>query len=254
MMFRHLLLLLIALAPLSAYSVTLEERLFKGVNYALFKIDLKKERLTHHWQDGEGRAYNSLQNFVNGVEREGRSVLFAINSGIYSGEYRPLGLHIEDGEWLIPLNRVTTNAGAGNFSLFPNGVFYITKRGSASVVTTEQFARLSEKEQREIESATQSGPMLLIDGAFNHRFIKGSSSLKLRSGVCVKDATEVFFVVGEGESSFYDFASLFRDELKCRDALYLDGTIARAYHNGRFYGATGLSRMRRLVAFWSVIG
>jgi uncharacterized protein YigE (DUF2233 family) len=34
--------------------------------------------------------------------------------------------------------------------------------------------------------ATQSGPMLLIDGKLNEQFVDDSDSLKWRSGVCVK--------------------------------------------------------------------
>jgi uncharacterized protein YigE (DUF2233 family) len=37
------------------------------------------------------------------------------------------------------------------------------------------------------------------------------------------------FVISEDPINFYDFAVLFRDRLKCGDALYLDGNVSSLY-------------------------
>jgi uncharacterized protein YigE (DUF2233 family) len=86
--------------------------------------------------------------------------------------------------------------------------------------------------------ATQSGPMLVIDGQVNPAFDETSDSLKWRSGVCAKTPHAVVFAVSESPVSFHAFARVFRDDLGCRDALYLDGTLSRIYtRNGGYAGA-----------------
>ncbi|MGB4859960.1 MAG: phosphodiester glycosidase family protein, partial [Dokdonella sp.] len=77
--------------------------------------------------------------------------------------------------------------------------------------------------------ASQSGPMLLIDGSINPKFDIDSDSRKWRSGVCAPRPDRVEFVVSTVPVSFHEFARVFRDQLGCRDALYLDGTLSRIW-------------------------
>jgi uncharacterized protein YigE (DUF2233 family) len=74
--------------------------------------------------------------------------------------------------------------------------------------------------------ATQSGPMLVIDGKLHPRFLPDSDSLKRRNGVGVSRDGMVHFAISENTVRFYDFATLFRDALDAPNALYLDGTIS----------------------------
>ena len=75
--------------------------------------------------------------------------------------------------------RVITNAdGPGNFGLLPNGVFCI-RDGRADVIETLRFA----EEAPNCRFATQSGPMLVIDGALHPRFMRDSTSRYIRNGV-----------------------------------------------------------------------
>ena len=76
---------------------------------------------------------------------------------------------------------------------------------------------------------------VVIDGQLNKQFLDDSGSVKFRSGVCAQTPTEVVFAVSEAPVNFHDFASLFRDQLGCRDALYLDGSISQLYVDGRDY-------------------
>lgn len=45
----------------------------------------------------------------------------------------------------------------------------------------------------------------------------------------VKASGEIVFAFTEEPMNFYEFATLFRDELNCPDALYLDGVISNLY-------------------------
>jgi len=56
-----------------------------------------------------------------------------------------------------------------------------------------------------------------------------SRSLYVRNGVGVKSPHEVYFVISEGEVNLYDFANVFKEQLHCRDALYLDGCVSQVY-------------------------
>ena len=78
------------------------------------------------------------------------------------------------------------------------------------------------------KSATQSGPMLVIDGKLHPRFLKHSTSRYVRNGVGTSaDGTQAIFAISNNTINFYDFALFFRDHLKLRNALYLDGNISR---------------------------
>ena len=119
----------------------------------------------------------------------------------------------------------------------PNGIFYLDQRGNAGVVTTERWRKLA----IDARLATQSGPMLVVDGAINAKFDAQSDSLKWRSGVCAKTPQRVAFAVSTSPVTFHAFARVFRDELDCRDALYLDGTLSQIYVRGQgFAGAPAL--------------
>jgi uncharacterized protein YigE (DUF2233 family) len=107
----------------------------------------------------------------------------------------------------------------------PNGVFYVDRQGQAGIATTSAWRALDIKARL----ATQSGPMLVVDGEINPGFLAGSESRKWRSGVCVPKPDEVVFAVSAEPVTFHAFARLFRDALACRDALYLDGTLSQVY-------------------------
>src|SRR5262249_46387078 len=111
----------------------------------------------------------------------------------------------------------------GNFFMDPNGVFLLTPSG-AKVLDTREMANFKDR----ILEASQSGPLLLRDGKINAKFKSGSDNRKpLRSGVGVSSNGHVFFAISEAFGTFYELATFFRDGLRCRDALYLDGSISR---------------------------
>lgn len=196
-----------------------------GAAYRIVTLDLAHDRLEVHWKDDAGHAFAGIEALRAWGEAHGRVLRFATNAGIYDADMRPLGLYIEGGRTLRPLNTVRGDPAAGNFSIAPNGVFYVDTDGHAGVVPTTEW------KSRAVQArlASQSGPMLVIDGAVNPAFIEDSDSLKWRNGVCAPTPDRVVFAVSEVPVNFHDFAQLFRDVLGCRDALYLDGTLSRIY-------------------------
>ncbi len=158
------------------------------------------------------------------LEKElGTPLVFATNGGMFDKNSAPVGLYIENGKQLKQLN--TTEKGYGNFLLQPNGVFAVTANG-AVVNTTKNYAT---NPPTEVSFATQSGPMLVIDGKLHPAFKNGSTNVHIRSGVGVNNKGEVVFAISNERVNLYDFASLFRDKLNCKNALYLDGFVSKMH-------------------------
>jgi len=143
-----------------------------------------------------------------------------MNGGMFQKDFSPLGFYIDNGTIVRQLN---TREGSGNFYLKPNGVFYITKNNTAHISTTPDF-----EANNMIKYATQSGPMLVINGKLHEAFKEGSANVNIRNGVGILPNGDVLFAMSKTEVNFYDFANYFKDK-GCNNALYLDGFVSRAY-------------------------
>ena len=193
----------------------------QGIKFDVFRLDqAEAQRLRFFWKRPDGSAYATLYALRQDLAARGEELVFAINGGIYARDRVPLGLYIENGQTLTPLN---AGQGGGNFFLKPNGIFYITDQG-ARVVVTEAYHPAAK-----VRQALQSGPMLVIDGQLHPRFLPGYESRYVRNGVGVDRQGRVVFAISDGDTNFHDFGTLFRDRLDCPNALYLDGQISRMY-------------------------
>lgn len=192
-----------------------------GETYLACSFDPSTSDIRLYNKDQTGMPFRSFRALSLELRRREQYLVFAMNGGMYHEDLAPVGLHVEEGAELAPLNR---NPGWGNFHMLPNGVFYVGD-GKAGVMAAEAY-RLAGIEPR---FATQSGPMLVIDGALHPRFLPDSDSLKTRNGVGVTNSGEVVFAVSKRPVRFHDFATLFRDALDCPNALFLDGTISSLY-------------------------
>lgn len=182
-------------------------------------VNPKTQDLQLYWKDNNGEILNNFQNLKTYVESKSKTLVFAMNAGMYTTKFYPQGLYIEQQKTLMPLD---TNSGDGNFYMKPNGVFYITTNNVAVVCKTQSF------NNKNIKYATQSGPMLLIDGKVHSEFKKGSTNLNIRNGVGILPNNTVLFAVSKSKINFYDFAMYFKNK-GCKNALYLDGFVSRAY-------------------------
>jgi uncharacterized protein YigE (DUF2233 family) len=191
--------------------------LHEDAQYTVCTIDLRKYRLKLFWRAPDGEAYNSFDRLAQ-VHRD---LAFAMNGGMYHKDWSPVGLYVEDGR---ELKKANTANGPGNFHMKPNGVFYATA-DSAAVMETGRYLRRKPK----AEIATQSGPMLVIDGRIHPKIAEEGVSRKMRNGVGVRDGKTVVFAISEGLVTFGQFARLFRDALGCNNALFLDGSVSSLY-------------------------
>ena len=194
---------------------------YRGHTFDWVRIDPTKHEINLYWKDNQGRAFSTFGSLAEHVESKGASLLFATNAGIFSSDITPGGLHVEQG---IELHRLNLRDGEGNFHLKPNGVFFV-ENGTAQVMESTAYSLKA----RRPRVATQSGPMLVIDGSLHPAFTQGSDNRNIRNGVGVDKNGYVHFAVSNDRVNFHDFASLFLEALKCPNALYLDGSISDIY-------------------------
>lgn len=207
---------------LAAQKITRAEQVeFRGQLFDTYVVSLKEQDVKIFWQGADSLPLRNLQKLKAQIEGSGRPMLFGMNAGMYMPDNSPQGLYIENGNMHVPLD---TGEGYGNFYLKPNGVFLI-RNGTAEVVETRAFPRSDSS----IQYATQSGPMLLIDGAIHPAFREGSTNLHIRNGVGMIAPDKIIFAISQKPVNFFDFASLFKEQFGCANALYLDGAISKMY-------------------------
>jgi len=103
---------------------------------------------------------------------------------------------------------------------------FCIRPGRADVIETLAFVR----DTPDCTYATQSGPMLVIDGALHPRFLPDSTSRYVRNGVGTSaDGKRAVFAISRNTVTFHEFGSLFRDALDLPNALYFDGNISRLH-------------------------
>jgi uncharacterized protein YigE (DUF2233 family) len=213
---RHFTIaLLLALALVRCTAHTNYEDVFIS-----YEADVKNDALKMYWRDEKAQPFKSIGRLKAWLQLRGEQLRFAMNGGMYNADHVPVGLFIQEQKRLIPLD---TAAGTGNFYLKPSGIFYTTTGGRAFVCKTEDFIY-----SLDIAYATQSGPMLLINGQRHPAFTKGSGNRNIRNGVGILPNGHVLFAMSKKEINFYDFAEYFHRR-GCRNALYLDGLVSRTY-------------------------
>ncbi len=177
------------------------------------------------WRAPDGTVYGDFDQIERALLHAHERLLCASNAGIYGKDLHPIGLYVEAGKLLHPLN--TRKNGYGNFYLQPNGVFMLTAQGAA-IMDTDTLAAQWDGLAASVRYATQSGPMLLQAGVINAAFTPGSGNRVIRNAACVKTATEVVLAKSSAPINFHDFASQLRDA-GCRYALYSDGSVSALY-------------------------
>lgn len=196
----------------------------QGVEYTIIQAQPRQVRLL--WQDAQGKNYATLRRAKNALVQQGLTVDMLMNAGIFGIDNQPAGLWIEKG---VELHALNTQQGKGNFHIQPNGVFWL-KGDTARIETTNMW----QKRKKIVDYALQSGPILLLNGAINSRFVKNLHSPYKRNAVCTTQKGELYFVITSHYEqkaqwpSFYRFSQALQ-HIGCHQALYLDGSISDFY-------------------------
>ncbi|MGY6410702.1 MAG: phosphodiester glycosidase family protein [Alkalilacustris sp.] len=173
-------------------------------------------------RDGAGTILGNFRRLEQVLAGRGERLVFAMNAGMYHTDRAPVGLFLGEGGREGDL---VTAAGPGNFGMLPNGVFCV-KDGGFAVMESRAFAAAPP----DCQGASQSGPMLVIDGDLHPRFLEDSTSRFVRNGVGVSaDGRTAHFVISDRPVTFHEFGRLFRDVLETPQALYFDGNVSRLH-------------------------
>jgi uncharacterized protein YigE (DUF2233 family) len=184
-----------------------------------YTVNPKTQNIQLFWKDDKGNIIKNFKSLNQFVKSKKQALLFACNASMYTTEYGPVGLFIQNGKVLKSLNK---SDGKYNFTWKPNGVFYINNDKQVFVCETDAF-----KNDGKIKYATQSGPMLVINGKIHVGFDKSTVKC-VRNGVGILPDGKVLFAMSKSEVTFYEFAKYFLD-LGCKNALYFDGAISKSY-------------------------
>jgi len=195
------------------------QRRFEGTRFTVCKFDARIDTMRITYRDAAGRPLRKLAALERAMGADAATVRFAVNAGMFDEEGAPIGLFVADGREGHAIN---LKEGSGNFHLLPNGVFAQGADGRVHVVPSPRFAARVPAPRW----ATQSGPMLVVDGKLHAKFDPDGESRLFRNGVGVSDPHTAWFAISEGGVSFGKFARLFRDALGCPNALLLDGSVS----------------------------
>lgn len=201
-----------ALGPSACENVTFEE-----VPLTHCIADPAQHRIGMANLGPDKQPFASLAKFAASVDPA--TIAFAMNGGMYGDDLRAIGYYVEKGERRKELDR---GQGSGNFYMKPNGVFF-GSGGSWRVMGSNTFFNTVGERP---EFGTQSGPLLLDGGKMHPDVQDNGPSKAIRNAVGVDGSGKAHFVISDAPVSFGQLARYFRDVLKVRNALYLDGAVS----------------------------
>jgi len=223
---KKFLLIPFALIAIVLYTQFFPEAIknFSDEKFEQFIADPTQGNIKFFLKDDKRNYFKNFSSLNGWLKLKKQQLIFATNGGMFMTNFQPLGLYIENRKKIVPLNN---KSGTTNFYIKPNGIFLIDIENTAHIIPTEKFRQSSK-----IKYATQSGPMLVIEGKINSQFKEGSLNLNIRSGVGILSNGKVLFAISKIPVSFYDFAEYFKRN-NCSNALFLDGGISEFYYPGK---------------------
>ena len=219
--FAALACLLIVLSGGAAAFAACAPKNFDGADFTVCVFAPAHDDIRLFWKGADGRPYGSLAALAGDLGAKGERLVFAMNAGMFGEDQSPVGLYVENRR---KLHGADTRGGASNFHMKPNGVFWVGD-GVAGVAETGRYLASPPAAR----FATQSGPMLVVDGKIHPKILPNGTSAKIRNGVGIGAGGAVFFAIADEPVTFDKFARLFRDGLGCANALFLDGSVSSLY-------------------------
>lgn len=226
---KTLALFLFALLQVSLYSTparaveTCREVSAANARYTICSFDPAKIDLSMAWKKSDGSVYGSFAPLAAEYKKRKTPLLFASSGGPFHFDLTPTGLYVENFKELTPAIAADAT-GIGSFYEKPNGMFFV-EDGRPKLLTTERYLATKPK----AAFATQSGPMLLIDGEVNKSLNEQTAPLRKRTGVCLRrDTPRLVFAITDTTVTVQAFADFLKSQ-NCQNALMLDTSTSSFY-------------------------
>ncbi len=192
-----------------------------GNSYTVCEVDAATDDLRLFLRDDMGEILGQFSDVAQSLTNR-NYLAFAMNAGMYHPNRAPVGLYVENS---IEFSKLLTKPSKGNFGMLPNGVFCIRSKRIDVFETLTYVGR-----KPNCRYASQSGPMLVINGNLHHRFLPKSTSRYIRNGVGTSEnGSRAAFAISNNKVTFYEFALLFKEVLATPNALYFDGKVSRLH-------------------------
>jgi len=186
---------------------------YQGVQYYAFTIKVSREAVNRFFivENDLAMGHSAWLDSVNSKD------LFLTSASIVDSMCRPLGLLVNNG---YEIQSINLNDGTGNFYLKPNGVFGVSMDG-IDIFNTSNYGIT-----KKYIWAIQSGPLLISEGSLHPLFDEKSISKHIRSGVGmfqnILGEEFLVFAISKEEINFFQFASFFKEEFGCTNALNIE--------------------------------
>lgn len=190
-------------------------------SYIDYPVNMQTESIELVLNGINGKPYGDFESLIK--EKSPADIKVLMNAGMFMENRMPLGLYIESGKQLRPLNK--RKGAKGNFYIQPNAVF-AQSASQAFIVPTDEWDNFIKL--HDVSYATQSGPMLLKRGAVNLAIKKMKNSNVRRNSVCISAQGSVILSISVASVSMMQLAEHLQD-IGCHDALFLDGAISSAF-------------------------
>jgi uncharacterized protein YigE (DUF2233 family) len=203
---------------------------FGGATYLVAEADMRRVKLRMLHRGGAIDGYGAAE---AALRARGERMLLATNGGLFHAGL-PIGLHYEDGARVRPLDldtRPPPGQGGGNYYSLPNAVLFQDRAGRVAIRESPRMTGLIGS----VRDGLQSGPALLLNGVV-HPIARASNKGKLhdrRTAACTRDAETLVIVYARSRTTFPRLARFLHEELRCRDALFLDANVPGIYLPGR---------------------
>jgi uncharacterized protein YigE (DUF2233 family) len=124
-----------------------EEQTFEEAKFIVCTATPGHDDLRLFWKDAHGDPYRRFPAIAKTVANEGRTLVFAMNAGMYLTDFSPIGLYVENGQELRPASTKTMDGPPGkvpNFYKKPNGVFFLND-ADAGILPDDRLSEASTK-------------------------------------------------------------------------------------------------------------
>src|SRR5436190_24195913 len=102
------LVFLVAFVAGPALAEPCRRETFQDNAYIVCSFDLSKTDLRLFWRNADGSTFGTFTALAGYVGAEGKMLQFAMNGGMYDEDYRPMGLYVEAGKELSPVNKANS--------------------------------------------------------------------------------------------------------------------------------------------------